>query len=271
MKTNLSNHYCYVNQGAQVVMVIRASTTTASTSTAMIAATCELLQIPVICATFDHASRFLSCSLGERNVLQINYPSRRQLRPPTESLSACDTPYKMTGNHDLQSLVHDARKKRAILLLDVPVGGDYDGSILVDVMNLRRKESISIVWSVQSAMDVEAGCMFTHSVKPEQCMVHLHDFGFSEIKKCGRNQYFLRQFPIWQSEGLTGEMISVLKRTDHYSYLPPFPKLSKYYSDGKNYIYPDDKRPICDLLCHLYLVGEAAKKHIFDAITHELF
>lgn len=271
MKTIIANRYCFLRDGAHVVIVINAKNIKASITTAMIAATCKLLHVPVICATVGHASELLSSALGAKNVMQINYPSGQQLRLLSESLWPPENPNKMMGHHDLQTLMHDVRKKRALLLLDANIGDDFDGSILVDAMCLYRKETISIVWPVHNEQDVKAGPVVINRVKPEQCMVHLHDFGYAGINKCGTNGHFLRQFPIWQSEGITNDMMDVMKRSGCYCYLPPFPELSKYYDDFIDYLPSRHKQPILNLLCHLYSGGEATTRKILNPILGDMY
>jgi hypothetical protein len=271
MKPKFAKRYCFLKDGAHVVIVINAKNIKASITTAMIAATCKLLHVPVICATVGHASGLLSRALGAKNVIQTNYPFGQQPRPLGGSLSPLENPNKMIGYHDLQALMHDVRENRAILLLDVIIDDDFDGSIFVDAMRLHRKETISIVWPVYNEQDIKAGPGVINRVKPEQCMVHLHDFGYAGISKCGTKGHFLGQFPIWQSEGLTEEMMDVMKRANQYSYLPPFPELSQYYDDLSDYIPTGHKQPIFNLLCHLYSAGEATTQKILNPIIGDMF
>jgi hypothetical protein len=177
----------------------------------------------------------------------------------------------MIGLHDLQALMHHVREKRAVLLLDAHIGDDFDASTVVDAMRLQRKETISIVWPVHCEEDVDAGPRVINRVKPEQCMVHLHDFGYAGINKCGTNGHFLRQFPIWQNDGITNDMMDVMERSGHYSYLPPFPELCKYYDDLIDFIPSGHKQPICNLLCHLYSAASATTQKILNPIINDMF
>lgn len=271
MKLKFHKRHYYLESGAHVVMVINNKKNKASITTAMIAATCKLLNLPVICVTIGHASKLLSCALGPKSVPKINWPSLILPPPFSGNCSIGDNPCKMSDHGEVQALVHDAREKNAVLLLDAQVGADYHAEALVQAMCLMRKETISVVWPVYSKEDVLDGPRIINRIEPEQCMVHLHDFGYSGIKKCGISSHYLMRFPIWQSDGLTKEMVQVLMRANRYSYLPPFPELPKYYDDFYDYIMPEHKSAICNVLCHLYSAAEITRKHVFSPIVREFF
>jgi len=252
-------------------MVINTKQNSASITTAMIAATCKLLSLPVICVTVGHESQLLSRALGPQNVSKVICPSLMLPRPSSDWLSISDNPCKIYEHHDVHALVNNARKKRAVLLMDTNIGDDFDAEALVQSMCLLRSETISIILPVFNEEDVIAGSRVIHSINPEQCMVHLHDFGFAGIKKCGINGDILRQFPIWQSDGLTQEMVHVMTRMNIYSYLPPLPELSKYYDDFADYIETRHRAAVSNLLSHLYLAAKPTSKHIFQSISREFF
>lgn len=266
MNLKFSKQYYYIESGTHVVMVLNTNSN-ASITTAMIAATCELLNLPVICATIGHASKLLPRALGQLNVSKTTWPS---LKAPERTSGSMPTS-ENSGRDAVLALVRDAREKRAILLLDTQIVDGHDAEALVQAMCLMRKETISIVWPIFGKEDVEAGPRFINIIKPEQCMIHVHDFGYAGIKKCGINSHFLMRIPQWHSEGLTTEMKQVLMRKHPYSYLPPFPNMPKYYDDLHQYILPEHKPEICNLISHLYSAAEATRKHVFDPIAIDLF
>ncbi len=175
------------------------------------------------------------------------------------------------ASDELVEIVRQGRSNKAVILLDTTLGDSFDGAFFLKTMDLRRRETVSMIVPLCKEVDMEFATNAILSIDPDHCMINAIDFGFASMAKWKNYECKLSQFPVWQTESLGDNILKVIKRSGKYGYLPPLPELRKYFSDFSDHIDSDMKPVVQNVINYIDCAALNIHKHILKNTSFELW
>ncbi len=200
-KKQFRPRYCVTNE-VHVFFIAKMNDSTIPLI-ALVAA-CAMQSLNWICASISGGPE-LDAALGSGKVTRL----------PADALDP--------GSKVLRLLVQRAREEGAVLLIEAEVGPSFEFDGLDKAMNLKRRETLTVVYSLDVHDLPNHWVQPASCGQPDQCIVHA--IGIVDDETFEADEHSGIEVPVWCSGLITPEMSDVLARRGHYRGLQPIPEV----------------------------------------------
>jgi hypothetical protein len=250
---NLFRNRCGNLSDMHVVIVPHNNSYSAMALIAILYATCRLMDLSIICVSLNGSNSLITRSIGKNQIRFL------------QNVSVEDK-YGI-----LKQIAQEARELRCILLIDGVLDGSIDEREILKSLDLRRKESISMVVPLSTAEDIENATSSVSKIDPDYCVIQAIDIGYASLDKHKDYKFFLCKYPVFRCESLPNDIISVFNRSESFEFLPHIDKMVNYYNQFSEYIDAPLKKRIAMAIDYFNISAIEYDRHIFINFCHESF
>lgn len=220
---------------------------------AILYATCRMMNLPIICVSLNGHNKIIPRSIGNNRIHFLQN-------------SSVEARYGL-----LKQIAQEAREDRCVLLIDTVLDGSIDEYKIINSLDLRRKELISMVVPLSEAEDIKNATLSVSKIDPDYCLLQAIDIGYTSLNKHRDYRLFLCKYPVFRRDSLPKDILSVINRSETFEFLPRIDEMENYFVQFSQYIDAPLKRRIAMAIDYFNISAIEFERHIFINLCKESF